>query len=292
MLAFLGSRGCRGGFRTAISAALLVWLCGCTWVTYLGTDPRGSELGRTYYVGGAGPLGHVGTIDVPRALRRAGYRGSTEVFGWQCIVGGTLRDQVDRPKNEAQARRLAGRIEAYLRRYPGRKVNIVALSAGTGIATWALEALPQDLRVHTVVFLGSSLSRDYDLTAALRHVDDKLYNFYCPDDPILRLAVPLAGSVDRRTHESNLAGLSGFVLPARAGEAAAALYAQRVRNMPYQERYERYGYRGMHMDAAAAEFVELVIAPLLLEPQRPITPFDRRIIRPDPPVVAGYEPTR
>ncbi|MFH1747095.1 MAG: hypothetical protein ABIG44_08635 [Planctomycetota bacterium] len=253
--------------------AVSVWVVpGCTWVTYLGTDPRGSEGGRTYYVGGAGPFGHVGTIDVPTGLRRSGYRGSIEVFGWQGTLPSTVRDQVDSNRNRQQARRLAGRIADYLRQYPGCPVNIIALSAGTGVATWALEALPEECRVGTVIFLGSSLSREYDLSRALQRIDERLYNYYSPDDPVLRYALPLAGSVDRETRGRNIAGLFGFELPAEADAATHALYAERLVNRPYHKRYRQYGYRGMHTDATSPEFVHIVLSPLLMRGPRDAQP--------------------
>jgi pimeloyl-ACP methyl ester carboxylesterase len=260
-----GARGALAGRVAYVLALALAGCCcgGCTWITYLGTDTRGSELGRTYYVGGAGTFGHVGTLDVPHGLRRAGYEGSIEVFGWQSIVGGTLRDQMHRERNLQQARRLAERIQDYLKRHPGRHVNIIALSAGTGIATWAVELLPADARVGTVVFLASSLSNTYDLSGLLRRVDERLYNFYSPDDPVLRYALPLAGSVDRRTFNPAVAGLIGLAEPEEASLETARLYRQRVRNMPYRRQYRDYGYRGMHTDAVSSDFVEHVIAPLL-----------------------------
>jgi pimeloyl-ACP methyl ester carboxylesterase len=268
----------RAGAPLAVLVAALGLgpLSGCTWISYLGTDTTGSEWGRTYYIGGAGTFGHVGTIDVPEGLRRAGYRGSIEVFGWQSIIGGTLRDQMDRSRNEAQAKRLAQRIVSYLRRYPARRVNIIALSAGTGIATWALETLPESRHVGTVVFLGSSLSRDYDLRPALRRIDDRLYNFHSPDDPILRYGLPIAGSIDRETHGPNVAGLYGFMPPERGSLSTLALY-ERVRNQPYRRQYEAYGYYGRHTDSTSADFVRHVIAPLLLRPlheQEPLGPAD------------------
>jgi len=271
------------GFALALAAGL-AGLSGCTWISYLGTDPTGSEFGRTYYVGGAGPFGNVGTIDVPKGLRQAGYRGSIEVFAWQSVVGGTLRDQIDRSRNEEQARRLARRIQAYTRRYPGRPVNLIALSAGTGIVTWALENLPDRVHVNTVVFLASSLSRNYDLTRALRHVDNKLYCFYSPDDPILRYAVPIAGSVDRERFSPEVAGLLGFVLPHNASEETTRLYDTRVQNMPYRRHYARYGYRGRHTDTTSVEFIQYVVAPLLTGQQadRTITAQPRQEIETRP----------
>ena len=111
---YVGSGGNRPKTRllhlVLLSAGVGI-LTGCTWMSYLGTDDRGREFGKTYFVGGAGPVGYVvGVHSVPKGLRRAGYRGAIETFGWQSVVGGTLRDQVDRSRNEEQARRLARRI--------------------------------------------------------------------------------------------------------------------------------------------------------------------------------------
>jgi len=251
-------------------AASVSGLGGCTWISYLGTDPTGSQFGRTYYLGGAGPFGHVGTIDVPTGLREAGYTGSIEVFGWQSIVGGTLRDQMDRARNAKEARRLARRIQAYLRRYPNRRVNIIALSAGTGIATWALEALPPRVHVNNLVFLASSLSRDYDLAPALRRIDGKVYNFYSPDDPILRLGVPIAGSIDRETRGPDLAGVLGFEVPRNATPGVALLYREHLRNRPYRAEYREYGYKGLHADSTSVNFVRYVLTPLIM--RNPATP--------------------
>ncbi|NLG42874.1 MAG: hypothetical protein GX547_06485 [Phycisphaerae bacterium] len=234
----------------------------------LGTDLRGSQHGRVYYVGGAGTFGNVGMIDVPKGLRRAGWRGSVEVFKWQSTLGGTVRDQIDHERNREKARELAREIVSYARRYPGRPVHIVALSAGTGIATWALESLPDGVDVENVVFLASSLSRSYNLTSALRRVKRRVYNFYSPDDPVLRYALPITGSVDRE-HEllgsPAVAGLLGFELRDVSSERARMLYDARVQNMPYRKKYREYGYRGNHTDVTSADFIEHVVAPLIIK---------------------------
>lgn len=260
------------GVPVALLALLVVGLpplAGCTWISYLGSDPTGAPYGQTWYVGGAGPFGHVGTLDVPAGLRHAGYRGAIETFGWQSVVGGTLRDQLGLERNQAEARRLARRITAYVQRYPQGHVNIIALSAGTGIATWALEALPEHMRVGTVIFLASSLSRDYDLGPALRRIDGQLYNFHSVDDPILRYGVPLTGTVDRRRYDPGAAGLLGFEPPPEADEETRRLYALRVRNKPHRPRYALFGYSGGHTDGTSKLFVQHVLAPLLLTPTDP-----------------------
>lgn len=257
---------------------------GCTWLSYLGTDYTGRENGKTFFVGGAGPVGNVvGTLDVPRGLRAAHYKGAIEVFGWQSVVGGTVRDQVDRSRNEEQARRLARRIQDYMAQYPGRRVNVIALSAGTGIATWALESLPDDCRIGTVVFLASSLSRQYDLSAALRRIDGRLYCFYSTRDRVLRYGVPIAGSVDRETGWPNAAGLTGFALPAGATDETRQLYRARVRNRPYRSAYKRLGYSGGHTDVTSRRFIAKVVAPLLFEPLSPPgQPPAEPVFRPPP----------
>jgi len=276
-----GLRGTGDYLVSSLLSALCLIAGGCTWMSYLGSDERGSELGRTYFVGGAGPVGQVvGTIDVPRGLRQGHYKGSIEVFAWQSVVGGTLRDQMDRSRNEGQARRLAERIVNYLDQYPGRRVNIVALSAGTGITVWALEALPPRYRVGTVVFLGSSLSRQYDLTTALQRLDGRLYCFHSSRDPLLRYGVPIAGSVDREFGIADAAGLYGFLLPPNAGELTRELYREHLRNRPYLERYARYGYHGLHTDSTSPRFIARVITPLLAEPLEPTPqpPADRATV--------------
>jgi len=248
-----------------LAALLVACSSGCTWLSYFGTTEEGHTRGKVFFVGGAGPVGNVvGTFDVPRGLRAAGYPGAIETFGWQSVVGGTLRDQMDRNRNRSEARRLARRIQAYLDSHPGRSVHIVALSAGTGIATWALEALPSGYSVHTVVYLSSSLSCEYDLTEALRRIRNRLHVFYSERDPVLRYMAPVAGSVDREMFSQSIVGLRGVVIPARASPTVRGLYELRVRNHPYDEKYAQYGYFGFHADSTSAAFIEHVVAPLLL----------------------------
>ncbi len=253
----------------------LVWLGtllgtapGCVWMSRLGTDEAGLPHGKTWFVGGAGSVGNVvGTFDVPRGLRAAHYKGAIEVFGWQSVVGGTLRDMLDRERNEGEARRLAADIQNYLDQHPGRRVNLIALSAGTGIATWALEALPPTYRVGTVVYLGSALSRDYDLSRALERISGRLHCFYSADDPLLRYGLPITGAVDRSSPVA--AGLYGFARPSAADGPQQAGYARRLRNHPYRHEYADYGYFGWHADSTSPRFIEKVVAPLLNEHLEP-----------------------
>ena len=152
--------------------------------------------------------------------------------------------------------------------YPGRPVNIIALSAGTGITTWAIQSLPAGYEVNHVVFVGSSLSRDYDLSPALRRIRGNLWNFYSTNDPILRYGVPVAGTVDRE-YAASVAGLYGFSPPTGADERVVELYRRVLRNMPWRQQYAQYGYRGRHTNSIRRAFVKAVMAPLV---QRPTSP--------------------
>lgn len=259
---------------------------GCAWMAHMGTDLNGLQRGKTYYIGGAGPIGNiVGTHSVPRGLRDGGYEGAIEVFVWQAPVGGTLRDQMDRARNEEQGRKLAESIQRYLTEYPDHRVNIIALSAGTGVATWALESLPDGVEVGTVIYLGSSLSRRYDLSRALDHVAGQMHNFYSTRDPILRYGMPLAGSVDRGGWWPSVAGLYGFGLPPNLTRKERLQYRLKLWNHPFHQSYERYGYRGHHTDAAKRRFVEHVITPLLLTPLPEWDTFDY----PEPPAIKPWQ---
>jgi pimeloyl-ACP methyl ester carboxylesterase len=229
----------------------------------MATDLSGAEFGKVYYVAGAGTIGHSGTLDVPAGLKAAGYKGAIEAFAWQALIGDTIRDQIDRERNAEQAGKLAESIQAYLDENPGRSVHIIAFSAGTGIATWALEDLPPRYSVSTVVFLGSSLRADYDLSNALLRVQDRIYNFFSPHDPVLRIGVPITGTVDREEFDgSKTAGQTGFYLPRRATEEMRALYRARFRNVGYQKEWAKYAHFGLHADITSA-FIEHVISRLL-----------------------------
>ncbi|MFH1416682.1 MAG: hypothetical protein ABII12_00125 [Planctomycetota bacterium] len=216
--------------------------------------------GITYYVGGAGPIGHVGSMDVPAGLYDAGYLGFVEVFTWQGISH--AGDQINLSRNRQKAAELAFRIRQYCRLFPDRSINIIALSAGTGVAAFALESLPDNVQVDNVVFLGCSLSSLYDLTEALEHIRGNLYVIYSPTDRILRDVVWYTGTVDRRSAAQGVAGLEGFRLPPQSGPDTRKLY-EKLHNVPFRWDFAEMGYGGGHSGATSRPFVQWYIAPAL-----------------------------
>ena len=222
---------------------------------------RWERYGKVYYLDGAGNLGF-GQDTVPRALRAAGYRGDFEPVIWTSFSG-PLGDQVIRINARIKADELSKRIIRYRRRFPNTPVYIIGLSAGTGVAVWAVENLPNGMMIDDMVLLGSSLASNYDMTKCLRHVKGKVYVLYSSRDAILTGFIPLTGTIDG-SYFVQPAGLIGLYPPDRASSETRQLYRAKVVNIGWRPSFERYGYAGGHTDATSYAFVKYFIAPKLL----------------------------
>lgn len=217
--------------------------------------------GITYYVGGAGPIGHIGSYDVPNGLRDAGYDGYFQVFNWQSWTH--AGDQINIKRNHEKASELASMIRRYRRRYPRGKINIIALSAGAGIVTFALEYLPEDINLNNVVYLSCSMSSQYDLSRTLRRISGHLYVIYSPTDRVLNNVVWYTGTVDRTSAKDGVAGLEGFREPRYARGDTASQY-RKLRNIVYRPEFADYDYRGGHTDSTKREFIRFYVARALM----------------------------
>jgi len=294
-------------------ASLVTGLCllmvggtGCAPVVkYIAEAEQTGEPGEgiTYYVGGAGPIGNVGSWDVPRGLADAGHTGLVEVYTWQGMSH--AGDQINLGRNREKAAELATRIKRYRRQYPDEPVNIIALSAGTGIATFALEFLPEGAGINRVIFLGCSLSSRFDMTRALRRITGGLYVLHSPRDRILRNVVWYTGTVDRSSAANGVAGLEGLRLPLRIGSDTKAQY-EKLHNVPYRAEFASAGYDGGHTDSTGRAFVRGFLAGVLADDDRHLlgvlspVPADQDTLadgdkvasRPDAPSVADAEAPR
>lgn len=252
-------------FQLTCSLVLLA-ICnaGCSHIfgEIFSWQPHGNpSRGITYYVGGAGPMGNVGSFDVPGGLRDAGYSGDVRVFTWQTWLH--AGDQLNISRNREKGMELAERIRRDQRLNPGARINIIALSAGTGIATFALEDLPERMPIDTVVYLGCSLSSRYDMTRALRRVTNRMYVLYSPSDGILKNLVWYTGTVDRSSSTDGIAGLEGFYLPVVVGRDTRMQY-QKVVNVRYRPEFALSDYEGGHIDATARLFVRRYLAKAIM----------------------------
>jgi hypothetical protein len=244
---------------TIVFIAVFLSSAGCA----LNSNNRAAELlGKTYYLDGAGNYGF-GQLSVPKGLRLAGYKGDVEIYRWTSIIGGAVLDQLDITNAKLKAKFLSKRIEKYFSRHPGNQVNIIALSAGSGVAVWAIESLESRNKVDNLVLLGSSLSNNYPMTEALRHLKGKVYVYHSPNDPVLEIVTNLSGTIDRK-FGVECAGKVGLMPPDDADEATRRLYRDKIVNVAYRTSFQSYGYVGDHTSSTSSNFVSRVIAPNLV----------------------------
>ena len=204
--------------------------------------------GKTFYLDGAGNWGF-GAAEVPGGLREAGYKGNVEIYIWTTSLI-PLLDQLNIPAARLRAAALANRIEDYHRRFPENELNIIALSAGTGVATWAVESLDDGTKINNLVLLASSLSHDYDMSRALKNMTGKIYVYHSPHDEVLA-AVPFIGTID---------GKRGVESIGQVGLETPAGFAGRIVNTPWSRKYVRFGWTGSHTDCTRKPFIRHVIA--------------------------------
>ncbi len=225
--------------------AVACWTTGCQ-------QPRAAERevhGKTYYIDGAGNWGF-GSVSIRHGLENAGYEGDVEYFRWTSSFV-PLLDQLnvfDAARRAGQ--RLARRIEDYRERHPNGRVNIIGLSAGTGVAVWACESLSQNCRVDNVVLLGSSLSCHYDMGRALRHIRGRVHVYHSRRDAVLK-TVNFMGTID---------GHKGVACAGQVGLQAARRYERRIRNIRWSPKWKKTGWTGGHTDCVKDVFVQQVLA--------------------------------
>jgi pimeloyl-ACP methyl ester carboxylesterase len=208
------------------------------------------------YVPGIGGYGHEdgGWIE---GLKAGGYSGKTEVWDWTGKLG-PVSALWAHARQRAQARRIADRIREIHLQSPAAPLVLVGHSAGAGLVVMALEDLPPDLHVDEVVLMAPALSRTYDLTRALQHVQGHA-DVFCSERDTLVLAVGtfLLGTVDGIHGEA--AGHGGFVKPSGAGNAA---YAKVILH-PYSDDRRLRGDDGGHEGLLSSGVAAAVVAPLL-----------------------------
>jgi pimeloyl-ACP methyl ester carboxylesterase len=233
-------------------AALSITGTGCSESN--GRFTTEDQYGRTYYIDGAGNWGF-GQVAVPRGLHRAGYQGRVTCFHWSATLNPALDQVLGRTVAKARSRHLAEDISHYLAEFPNNRVNIIALSAGTGVAVWACEHLKRPAMVENLILLSSSLSSDYDMREALAHIRGKVYVYCSPNDGVLQGPVRVLGTIDGR-FDSESAGLVGL---------RSSLNDPRICNIAWSPRHEALGWTGSHVSSVNEQFVNQVLANHLVQ---------------------------
>jgi hypothetical protein len=210
--------------------------------------------GTIFLLGGINDVWVVG-----RAWRRwlpaAGLPHRIELIRWQqgFRAALTFADLWRTDHHRRVAADLAARIRQSQSTHPGEPVHVLAHSAGTAIAAYALEQLSPAEAITSAALVGSGLSPDYDLSAALHRttagiltVESRLDAFF------LGVGTRLLGTADRRW--SFAAGMVGFRTPS---DAAAA---EKLHRTQWSPRYLRQGWLGGHISIASPWFVRGTLA--------------------------------
>jgi pimeloyl-ACP methyl ester carboxylesterase len=199
-----------------------------------------------------------------RGLADGGVECGIEIFEWGTpIPGGLLINLADYERNKVIAQRLNNRLISYRSQHPHAPLHVVGHSGGGGLAIMAVERLPEQTQVSTVVLLAPAISPHYDLRGALRRTTFGIFNYYSELDAVFLLAgTTVAGTIDRRHGQS--AGAVGFQKPADDSTEAAALY-RKLHQVPYSADMRLAGHFGGHTDWTHPTFVKAYLAPLITE---------------------------
>lgn len=196
-------------------------------------------------------------------MRAAGYPGASRMMPWETGRGLVADEDASVLYKRQKAVKAAEQIRSYQRMFPSAPVCVLGFSAGTAEVAFTLEALDESERVDRVVLLGAAISRNYDMTEALKRVKDKLYIITSTHDRMLKILMPFSGTADRKFHVPG-AGLRGFVLPRGASDETRRLYAEKIVTIPYEKEFRKDGDRGLHFDNVKMGFIRDFVAPLLM----------------------------
>lgn len=252
-------RSARGDVA-ALVVALLVWAVAPAGATDPAPTTSPVEQRKDLWllhlpgIGGEMPIDHAMT----RGLKDGGYAGKIEIYDWTEHDPG-IDALLARQRNDREAKKISQMIEKRLKDDPKLQITLTSHSAGTGLAVWALEKLPEGMQVQTLVMLASALSPKYDLSAALKHVRGKAYLYYSNGDTlVLGAGTKLFGTVDGVNTEA--AGLVGFSQPKGADEKQY----QKLVQVPYDKGWLAYHDMGDHIGCMSRPFAQHVLAPVVL----------------------------
>ncbi|CAN5572337.1 hypothetical protein BH09PLA1_BH09PLA1_02820 [soil metagenome] len=205
-------------------------------------------------IGGEMRIDHLFT----QGLLGGGIDADLEIYDWTGADRGMVA-LMQTKRHAAQSTIVAQMIEKHVRENPNQHITITGHSAGTGIAVWALEKLPDDVMVDDLVMIASALSPQYDLSKALRHVRGKAYAFNSDLDVlILSVGTKGFGTVDRV--KTDAAGRVGFEAPA---DGDAQQYAK-LTQIPYDSDWLRFNNSGDHIGPMMRSFAKNVVASVML----------------------------
>jgi hypothetical protein len=207
-------------------------------------------------IGGFDLLGPSATA----SLRKAGLPHEVRSFRWSHGMGRFLTDLQDTQHLIKKADELALLLIKLRAEAPHRPLYVIAKSAGTGLALFALEQVPSGT-VDRTILISAAVSPSYDLRQALRATRGEVVAFHSRNDQIvLNWGTRQFGTADRYYGPS--AGLRGFVPPAELDREGRSLY-RRLVQVSWTPRMILEGNAGNHLGTGQAAFLCAEIVPWL-----------------------------
>jgi hypothetical protein len=165
----------------------------------------GQKKGIVFVIDGAGGSGFLPFV-LSRILPEAGLE--MNHFRWSAGYMRIIKDLKNRDTNRKRASELASVLRNYRLQFPEHQLHLVAKSAGTALALWAMTEL-EPLTLDRVVLLSPAVSPVFPLDDALRAARQDVYSFWSPADVFfLDWGTTLFGTADGVYGRS--AGLVGF----------------------------------------------------------------------------------
>ena len=248
--------------KIAISAlAVITFITGCSSTKHLRTPDR-YQNGYTIVLPGVEGRSRLNT-NIAEGLNEGGVKSAIEIYDWTAFrlftVIINLRAEL---RNKKEARKIARKIISYQNRYPGKPVHIVGHSGGGCIAVLALEALPPERKVQSVILLAPAITPEYDLRRALRRTENGIWNFYSPRDVFfLKFGTTIMGTVDGL--HTYAAGAVGFSLPWGLDQQDRLLYKNKLHQNCYNQKMTQNGHPGTHIGWSNRKFVAEWLAPII-----------------------------
>jgi len=212
--------------------------------------------------------------NIARGLDDGGVHCGIEIVDWGTAVpGGMLINLTDYSRNQTVADAIRDRIVEYQRAHPGRPIHVIGHSGGAGIALMAVERLPKDRPVSTLICIAGAISPRHDLRKALQRVSGGMYNFYSKMDVgLLGAGTSAFGTIDRDYGAA--AGAVGFETVVDAYPEERAL-REKLHQVGWSAGLIVEGHDGGHFGWTHRGIVAKHLAPAVLKHQAPL-PVPRR----------------
>jgi hypothetical protein len=208
-------------------------------------------------ISGESFVDHTFVRGLRQSFVRNGGAAEVEIYDWTEQDAGIPALQAYK-RNHAEALKIAAMISDHVKADPHRTIYITSHSGGAGLVAWALESLPPDVKVDSILFIAPALSPPYDLSKALSHVKRAAYVFWSDRDvAILSAGTKVFGTIDG--FYTDAAGFTGFKIPANADKTQYA----KLHQIAYDPAWVRYLNAGDHIGWMETPFAREVSGPVL-----------------------------